>query len=213
VTRFGNDSRVLAFDLFNEADNPNTGSYGYDGNGRNNSFISALEATDLNPKDKATSSLILLKSVTAWARSVGPINAPITVPLWSGSSDAMREWILNHVDIISFHNYDLLHDLKAYISNLPLDRPLLCMEYMARPHNSMLNPILNYMKQNKIWAFNWGLVSGKSQTIYPWDSWQQEYTKEPTLWFHDLLYPDGRPYDNKEAFLLISLGTRDTFVE
>ena len=42
-------------------------------------------------------------------------------------------------------------------------------------------------------------VEGKTQTIYPWDSWKTPYTAEPPLWFHDILRPDGTPYDPKEV--------------
>jgi hypothetical protein len=43
------------------------------------------------------------------------------------------------------------------------------------------------------------LVSGKSQTIYPWDSWKKTYTAEPALWFHDVFRPDGTPYRTDEV--------------
>jgi hypothetical protein len=48
-------------------------------------------------------------------------------------------------------------------------------------------------------------VSGKTQTIYPWDSWTKAYTSEPPLWFHDILRPDGTAYDAKEVALIRSL--------
>ena len=42
--------------------------------------------------------------------------------------------------------------------------------YMARPNGSTFDPILGYFKQQNVGAYNWGFVSGKTQTIYPWDS-------------------------------------------
>jgi len=45
----------------------------------------------------------------------------------------------------------------------------------------------------------WGLVSGKTQTIYPWDSWNETYTEEPPIWFHDILRADGTPFDPAEV--------------
>jgi len=30
-----------------------------------------------------------------------------------------------------------------------------------------------YFKKNRIAAYNWGLVAGKTQTQYPWSSWQE----------------------------------------
>lgn len=46
-------------------------------------------------------------------------------------------------------------------------------------------------------CINWGLVSGKTQTIYHWGSKQS--TAPPVEWFHDLFYPDGRPYRQAEV--------------
>ncbi|HYB38995.1 MAG TPA: hypothetical protein VEF72_26880, partial [Mycobacterium sp.] len=42
------------------------------------------------------------------------------------------------------------------------------------------------------------LVAGKTQTYFPWDSWDHPYTTIPDVWFHDLLRPDGRPYQDTE---------------
>ena len=73
-------------------------------------------------------------------------------------------------------------------------RPILCTEYMARPNHSTFQSILPYLKSENVAAYNWGFVSGKSQTIYPWDSWTKTYTAEPPLWFHDIFHQDGTPY-------------------
>ena len=48
-------------------------------------------------------------------------------------------------------------------------------------------------------AINWGLVDGKSQTIYPWDSWTKQYAGEPALWFHDIFRRDGSAYRPEET--------------
>jgi hypothetical protein len=78
-------------------------------------------------------------------------------------------------------------------------RPLLCTEYMARPAGSRFDPILAYLKAEHVGAYNWGFVAGKTQTIYPWDSWQKPYAAEPPVWFHDIFRPDGTPYDAREV--------------
>jgi hypothetical protein len=61
-----------------------------------------------------------------------------------------------------------------------------------------------FFKDHKIGAINWGLVAGKTQTIY---SWEDHYPtgEEPPLWFHDILRPDGSPYDVKEKELIQKL--------
>jgi hypothetical protein len=56
--------------------------------------------------------------------------------------------------------------------------------------------------------YNWGLVAGKTQTYFPWDSWDRPDAAEPKLWFHDLLYPDGRAYRASEIQTIQSLTGR-----
>ncbi|HPO29854.1 MAG TPA: 1,4-beta-xylanase, partial [Candidatus Hydrogenedentes bacterium] len=66
-----------------------------------------------------------------------------------------------------------------------------------------------YFKEEGIGAYNWGLVNGRSQTIYPWDSWQRPYTEEPKPWFHDIFRQDGTPYDPEEVALIRKLTGKD----
>jgi hypothetical protein len=43
-------------------------------------------------------------------------------------------------------------------------------------------------------------VLGKTQTNFPWDSWQRPYTQNPpVVWHHDILHPDGKPYRQAEV--------------
>ena len=66
-----------------------------------------------------------------------------------------------------------------------------------------LRTILPLAKELHVAAINWGFVQGKSQTYIPWDSWKRPYVEEqPPVWFHDVLYPDGRPYREREAEIL-----------
>jgi hypothetical protein len=187
LKRFGKDERVQCWDLFNEPDNDNRNSYG-----------AAGEKTEA--PNKAELTLPLLRKVFAWAREASP-SQPLTAAVWIGNwSDptrlsAFEKYMLENSDVISFHNYSKLEDLKTCIENLRrYGRPILCTEYMARPAGSTFNPNLGYMKEQKVGAYNWGFVAGKTQTIYPWDSWQKPYTAEPPVWFHDIFRPDGTPY-------------------
>jgi hypothetical protein len=103
-------------------------------------------------------------------------------------------------DVISFHNYGKLEDAKKCVEHLKrYDRPIICSEYMARPQGSTFDPILGYFVEQKVGAINWGFVSGKSQTIYPWDSWKKPYDNEPPVWFHDIFRADGTAYRPKEV--------------
>jgi hypothetical protein len=69
---------------------------------------------------------------------------------------------------------------------------------MARPIGSKFETHLPYFQEHKIGAYCWGFVSGKTQTIYPWDSWKKKYDAEPKIWFHDIFRKDGKPYDEDE---------------
>jgi len=187
LKRFGKDERVQCWDLFNEPDNDNRNSYG-----------AAGEKTEA--PNKAELTLPLLRKVFAWAREASP-SQPLTAAVWIGNwSDptrlsAFEKFMLENSDVISFHNYSKLEDLKTCIENLRrYGRPILCTEYMARPAGSTFDPNLGYMKEQKVGAYNWGFVAGKTQTIYPWDSWQKTYTTEPPVWFHDIFRPGGTPY-------------------
>lgn len=200
LRRFGNDTRVLLWDLFNEADNPNTNSYGYS-NLTRVPAASDTNATDLLPQDKIKYSVALLNQTFSWAREVGPIQTPLTAPVWGNNDKIMEKLILENVDVISFHNYAHVSGLANQTQYLldTYDRPVVCSEYMARPIGSTFDPNLGYLKNMSVFAFNWGLVAGRSQTKYPWDSWVSEYNETSlNVWFHDVLQQDGTPFNETE---------------
>ena len=113
----------------------------------------------------------------------------------------MEKVQLEQSDVISFHCYDPLPGMKQWVATLQKQgRPMLCTEYMARPAGSRFDPILGYLKEQKIATFNWGFVAGKSNTIFAWNTWQKPETKaEPDVWFHDIFRPDGSVFDKKEV--------------
>jgi hypothetical protein len=77
---------------------------------------------------------------------------------------------------------------------------------MARGSGSTFDTILPIAKRRHVGAINWGFVVGKTQTNLPWDSWQKPYVlQEPTIWFHEVLYGDGKPYRQQEAKLIREL--------
>ncbi len=87
-----------------------------------------------------------------------------------------------------------------------LGRPLLCTEYMARSLGSTFEEILPVAKANNVAAFNWGLVSGKTQTNLPWTSWQSHSTDDPEArWFHEILHENGSAYSELEVETIRSL--------
>ncbi|MCG2614071.1 glycoside hydrolase family 5 protein [Terrimonas sp. NA20] len=194
VAKFANDARVLAWDVWNEPDNTNNTAYGH---------------VELPEKPKYV--IPLLKKTFAWARSVNP-SQPLTCGVWAGDWSApdklkpIEKIQLDESDIISFHNYENGEEFEKRIKWLqPLGRPIICTEYMARGNNSYFESSLPIAKKYKVGAVNWGLVDGKSQTKYAWNSWERTYTSEPEIWFHEIFHTDGKPYKKKEVELITSL--------
>ena len=193
VGRFKDDHRVQVWDLWNEPDNLNDNSYG-------------KKNLKQEPNDKLKYVLDLLPKTFEWAREAGATQ-PLTAGVWLSDRKAdpnklndIEKVQLEQSDVISFHCYDGLERLKTWVNNLrPLGRPLICTEYMARPNGSEFDPILGYFAAQKIGAHNWGFVAGKSNTIYPWDSWQKPYDDEPPVWFHDIFREDGTAYRQAEV--------------
>ena len=187
LTQFRNDDRVLGWDLWNEPDNP------------------AKQYRNVERSDKLERVADLLPQVFAWARSVDP-GQPLTSGVWDGEwgDPASRGTIpgiqLANSDVISFHSYAEPATFESRIAELtPQGRPILCTEYMARPMGSTVDSILPIAKRHNVGAINWGLVAGKTQTYFPWDSWDYPYAAVPKVWFHDLLRPDGTAFQNNES--------------
>lgn len=192
IGAFADDKRVLAWDLWNEPDNPNTSSYG-----------------KLEPKNKTELVLAMLPKVFAWAREAGA-SQPLTSGVWQGNwsspnqMSAMGRAQLDLSDVTSFHNYALPAEFEQRVLWLQrYHRPEICTEYMARPVGSTFIGILPVAKKYKVAAYNWGFVEGKTQTYLPWDSWQHPYTdRQPAVWFHDIFHTDGTPYRKQETQLI-----------
>jgi hypothetical protein len=171
---FRSDRRILAWDLYNEPGNSDYGS----------------------------KSLPLLEKVFAWARSAGPAQ-PLTVGIWDDAKGLaeLNKFQFDHSDIVTFHSYQTRPEAEKRVAALKAyGRPLICTEYMARTAGSRIEDILPLFQSEDVGAMSWGLVSGKTQTIFPWGS--KEGSPEPPLWFHDLIRPDGAPYLEAEASLL-----------
>jgi len=190
VGHFVNDKRVHVWDLFNEPCNRNQASYGI-----------------YEPEDKADRALKLLKKAFKWAREMNPTQ-PLTSGVWIGEWCEMKvkeldRFMLESSDVITFHNYESPEEMERRIKKLQrYNRPILCTEYMARGFNNTFESILPIFKKYDVSGYSWGLVAGKTQTSYPWDSWSVSYDGEPSLWFHDIFRPDGTPYKEEEIHYL-----------
>jgi hypothetical protein len=192
ISHFANDKRVHVWDLFNEPCNMNLSSYG-----------------SHEPTNKADLALTLLRKVFKWSREVNP-SQPLTSGVWIGEWCDMKvkeldRFMLETSDVITFHNYEAPEEMERRIKKLQrFNRPILCTEYMARGFNNTFESILPVFKQHNVSGYNWGLVAGKTQTSYPWDSWSVSYDGEPSLWFHDIFRVDGTPYKEEEVHYLVN---------
>ena len=149
---FCGDRRVLAWDLYNEPGNSNYGSR----------------------------SLPLLKEVFAWARTICAFPAAHGRDLGrvepsSPSSTGSRS---NSSDIISFHSYRTGRTRKSGStrSRSTGARSSAPSTWPGRP-GAGSRTILPLFKAEDVGAMNWGFVSGKTQTIFPWGS--KEGSPEP----------------------------------
>ena len=184
VGAFAKDQRILAWDIWNEPDNENGGSYG-----------------QLEPKNKVELVLALLPQAFAWARAAGA-EQPLTSGVWKGDwstaekMTAMDRLQIELSDVVTFHNYDAPTELEKRINWLKrYNRPLICTEYMARGNGSFFFGSLPVAKVHNVGMINWGFAQGKTQTNLPWDSWQRPYVdREPSVWFHEIFRNDGQPY-------------------
>jgi hypothetical protein len=186
VSHFKNDHRVVLWDIFNEFNN------GYGG-------------------ADTVRVLALAGKATVWALSADPTQ-PVSCCIWENCGaphdklSAAQRFQVDTCDVITFHVYADREQTAAAINGLKAyHRPLICTEYMARPTGSTFKDILPLFKEEKITAYNWGFVDGKTQTKFPWDSNHKAYGDEPPIWFHDVLHGDGTPYDATETSLIRTL--------
>jgi hypothetical protein len=174
---FGKDKRVLMWDLYNEP----------------------------GASHKVQVIFPFLKKVVEWARQANPTQ-PMTMGVWKGGENfkELNDYQLSNSDVISFHDYSGLEVMKSDITRYKsYGRPVVCTEYIARGAGSRFETHLPLLKEENVGAINWGLVAGKTQTIFPWGS--PLNAPEPKVWHHDIFRMDGTPFDVKEVELIKSL--------
>jgi len=176
LTTFKHDKRILLWDVYNEPGNSNYGN----------------------------KSLVLLGKVFSWGRQINP-DQPLSAGLWSKDLTDLNAFQLKNSDVITYHNYNDEKEHALVIDTLAkYGRPMICTEYMARTRVSKFQNIMPLLKQNNVGAINWGFVSGKTNTIYAWDTPMPDGS-EPKVWFHDIFRKDGTPYSQEEIELIKSL--------
>jgi hypothetical protein len=171
------DHRILMWDLYNEPGNSGMGD----------------------------AVLPLLDETFDVARQTGPTQ-PLTAGAYRGGGnhqDAIDTRCAELSDVISFHAYNPESELvKQTGFLLEHRRPLLCTEWMARPHpqESRIETHLEVFRRFGVSYYNWGLVNGRTRTQYPWNA--EEGSPEPEEWFHDIARHDGSPYRSDEWYAL-----------
>lgn len=171
LNTYGDDRRILLWDLFNEP---------------------------MNEARAGTPDFIV--HLFAWARETSATQ-PLSIAVWFDPADhPLNVILLAYSDVITYHLYSNYDNMRLKINALnKYNRPVICTEWMARPAGSSYEKELPLFKSEKVTAYQWGLVSGRSQCQYPW--WNKPIgTVDPVYgWFHDILHTDGTPYRNEEV--------------
>lgn len=179
LTMFKHDKRILLWDLYNEPGN----------------------------SSKNDGSIGLLTKIFIWAKAVNP-DQPISAGLWNWGLEKLNTLQLTHSDVITYHDYEDPDKHLRVVQVLKANgRPVICTEYMARPRNSTFENIMPMLKKENVGAINWGLVSGKTNTIYAWDA-PMPNGDEPKVWFHDVFRKDGTSYSADEVKLIKQLNNK-----
>ncbi|MBO7153654.1 MAG: endo-1,4-beta-xylanase [Lentisphaeria bacterium] len=175
LTHFAHDTRIALWDLYNEP-----------GNGKSGDHITKSGL-------RGVASMPLLRDVFRWAREVAP-EQPLTAAPWAFGEDfdELNRFMFENSDVVTFHAYnppaEMLERIN-FVRYIASGRPVICSEYMARTIGSTFASCLPLLRENNVGAINWGLVSGKTQTIYPW-GWNKD-KGVPTPYFHDVFHADG----------------------
>lgn len=176
LTTFRHDQRILLWDLFNEPGN----------------------------SSKNEGSLGLLTQVFTWAKAVDP-DQPLSAGIWDWNLEKLNTFQLTHSDVITYHDYEQPEKHLRVVQMLKATgRPVICTEYMARLRHSTFENTMPLLKKENVGAINWGFVSGKTNTIYAWDT-PMPGGQEPKIWFHDIFRKDGTPYSPAEINLIKQL--------
>lgn len=174
VGSFGQDPRVLIWDLYNEPGNSAMGK----------------------------KSLPLTEAAFAWAREARP-RQPLTTGAWANFNSAMSKRIMALSDIVSFHGYDAPEGIAAKIKICQgYGRPVMCTEWLRRQVGNTMASILPLFAKHQVGWYHWGLVAGRTQTYMHWGS--KSGDPMPEVWQHDTFHKDGTPYDAQEIELMRS---------
>jgi len=177
VGGFGADRRIVVWDLYNEPG-----------------------ASGLGAKSQP-----LMEVAFAWARALKPVQ-PLTTGAWEDFSGPFSRRMMGLSDVVSYHGYDSVPGVEAKLKTCAAwGRPVLCTEWLVRRGGNTFETLLPVFRDRKIGCWNWGLVAGRTQTYFPWES--PRNAPEPRQWQHDILRRDGTPFSAKEVqFIKVTTG-------
>ncbi|MEM9481732.1 MAG: cellulase family glycosylhydrolase [Verrucomicrobiota bacterium] len=208
IRRFKDDDRVLYWELYNEP-------------GRGSGDSGDMQSTKRRKGAMGNRSRYLVYYSWVWAREENP-SQPITSTTAGCVGD--QNIYINRInsDLHSIHSYHPSPKFDEVIAEYKKDdRPVIMTEWLARSIGQDVEECLDIMKRENVGAINWGFVSGKTATIWPWSSRKQvegankfdsvnlmrkagkvinpgDPYPEPKVWFHDLFRPDHTPYRAEE---------------
>jgi len=183
IGAYRDDRRIILWDLYNEPGNT----------------------------DRVLQCLPLLVSAFRWARAHAPVQ-PLCASIYNYSDSFLpiNLTIGELSDIINLHTYMPPSQSRLLIEEARArgGRPVIVTEWLHRPNGDTLSEQLPYYHANRISAWQWGLVNGRTQTHLDWRPERNANgTSDP--WQHDLFRSDGTPYDPEEVALLRRLTGRD----
>lgn len=175
VTRYGQDERIVLWDLYNEPGN----------------------------SDRKEKSLPLLKNVFAWARSCSPMQ-PLTSGVWAFAAfDTPCAELSDIVTFHDYCAREVTEKRVAQME--AYGRPVVCTEWLHRPNHNLFETHMAYYKEKNIGIVNWGLVNGRTQTYLDWNREKNPLTGLPAVWQHDLFHSDLTLYSKEEADLIAAV--------
>jgi hypothetical protein len=176
IATFASDKRIIIWDIFNEPE-----------------WRGGNERVDI------PQTALLIRNLFAWAREMKP-SQPLTIGAHDNFDGELSKLMRDGSDIISFHAYGNKADAEYKIKwSHESGRPAVCTEWLIRSQENTPEVFLPLFKENRIGAYNWGLVGGRTQTYFPWGS--RKGSPMPEIWQHDLIRQDGTPYDSREREL------------
>ena len=182
--RFKDDERIIMWDLWNEPGNSK----------REDMSIPYLKRTfEIAREENVTQPL----TAGVW---IYPENYGIDEKL---DVSKIQRLALDLSDIVTFHNYSNLDDVKNCIKALEKEgRPLANTEWLHRILGNTVFEQLPLYYEKKIGSIHWGLAAGHGQFYLPWE-WLMDARPDLdySLWQHDIYKEDLSPYNDAEIAL------------